>query len=379
MTSPLSYREAVIDADALAANVARLRERTSARRLMAVVKADGYGHGALTAARAALAGGANAVGTAELREAVALREAGVRAPLLSWLHDPGDDFAAAVEYGIEVGVSSVAQLDALAQAAKLRGTRADVQVKLDTGLSRNGVSEAEWAVLAAALARYSTLGVLRCTGVFSHVSNASREEDLAQLAALRRGEAIFRQQGVVVPLVHLAATAAALRIPQTRLDQVRCGIGIYGLSPFEDETSFALGLVPVMTLQGRVAAVRRVGAGTGVSYDYSYRADSETTLALVPLGYADGIPRSASGVGEVLIRGRRRRIVGRVAMDQFVVEVGDDGVAVGDQVTLWGDPTTGAPAVDDWARWCGTINYELVTRVGPRVQRRVLGGGGGHA
>ncbi|QWL30818.1 alanine racemase [Rathayibacter toxicus] len=379
MTSPLSYREAVIDADALAANVARLRERTSARRLMAVVKADGYGHGALTAARAALAGGANAVGTAELREAVALREAGVRAPLLSWLHDPGDDFAAAVEYGIEVGVSSLAQLDALAQAAKLRGTRADVQVKLDTGLSRNGVSEAEWAVLAAALARYSTLGVLRCTGVFSHVSNASREEDLAQLAALRRGEAIFRQQGVVVPLVHLAATAAALRIPQTRLDQVRCGIGIYGLSPFEDETSFALGLVPVMTLQGRVAAVRRVGAGTGVSYDYSYRADSETTLALVPLGYADGIPRSASGVGEVLIRGRRRRIVGRVAMDQFVVEVGDDGVAVGDQVTLWGDPTTGAPAVDDWARWCGTINYELVTRVGPRVQRRVLGGGGGHA
>ncbi|PPH24901.1 alanine racemase [Rathayibacter toxicus] len=379
MTSPLSYREAVIDADALAANVARLRERTSARRLMAVVKADGYGHGALTAARAALAGGANAVGTAELREAVALREAGVRAPLLSWLHDPGDDFAAAVEYGIEVGVSSVAQLDALAQAAKLRGTRADVQVKLDTGLSRNGVSEAEWAVLAAALARYSTLGVLRCTGVFSHVSNASREEDLAQLAALRRGEAIFRQQGVVVPLVHLAATAAALRIPQTRLDQVRCGIGIYGLSPFEDETSFALGLVPVMTLQGRVAAVRRVGAGTGVSYDYSYRADSETTLALVPLGYADGIPRSASGVGEVLIRGRRRRIVGRVAMDQFVVEVGDDCVAVGDQVTLWGDPTTGAPAVDDWARWCGTINYELVTRVGPRVKRRVLGGGGGHA
>jgi alanine racemase len=374
VTAPLSYREALIDAEAIARNVARLREITGARRLMAVVKANGYGHGAAAAAHAALAGGADALGTAELREAVALREAGVLAPLLCWLHDPGEDFDAAVEHGIDVAVSSLAQLDALAQAAEDRGARAAVQLKLDTGLSRNGAPEEEWPALVDALARHIARGSLHLTGVLSHLSNASREDDLAQLALLARGEALLRESGSTAPVVHLAATAGALRIPEARRDMVRAGIGIYGLSPFDDETSLELGLVPAMTLQGRVAGVRRVGEGTGVSYDYTYRADSETGLALVPFGYADGIPRSASGVAEVQIRGRRHRLAGRVAMDQFVVDVGDTPVEVGDTVTLWGDPTTGVPSVDEWARWCGTINYELVTRIGPRVQRRVLGG-----
>jgi len=374
VTAPLSFREALIDADAIARNVGRMRELTGARRLMVVVKANAYGHGALAAAQAALAGGADALGTADLREAVALREAGVLAPLLCWLHDPGEDFDAAVEHGIDVGVSSLAQLDALAQAAEDRGARAAVQLKLDTGLSRNGAPEQEWPELAEALVRHTARGVLHLTGVFSHLSNTSREEDLAQLAVLARGEALLRERGVAAPLVHLAASAGALRIPEARRDMVRVGIGAYGLSPFDDETSLELGLVPAMTLQGRVAGVRRVDEGVGVSYDYTYRADAATGLALIPFGYADGIPRSASGVAEVHIRGRRHRIAGRVAMDQFVVDVGDTPVEAGDAVTLWGDPTTGVPSVDEWARWCGTINYELVTRVGGRVQRRVLGG-----
>lgn len=376
MIAPLSYREALIDVDAIAANVARLRELTGARRLMAVVKANGYGHGALAAAQAALAGGADALGTAELREAVALREAGVLAPILCWLHDPDEDFDAAVEHGIDVAASSVGQLDALAQAAEDRGVRAAVQIKVDTGLSRNGAPAEEWPAVADALARHAADGSLHLTGLFSHVSNASRDDDLAQLEALRRAEQVLRERGAPSPLVHLAATAAALRLPETRLDQVRTGIGVYGLSPFDDETSLEFGLVPAMTLQGRVSGVRRVAAGTGVSYDYAYRAAGETTLALVPFGYADGIPRSASDTAEVLINGRRHRIAGRVAMDQFVVDVGDAPVAVGDPVVLWGDPTTGVPSVDEWARWCGTINYELVTRIGPRVQRRVLGTAG---
>lgn len=376
MIAPLSYREALIDVDAIAGNVARLRELTGARRLMAVVKANGYGHGALAAAQAALAGGADALGTAELREAVALREAGVLAPILCWLHDPDEDFDAAVEHGIDVAASSVEQLDALAQAAEDRGVRAAVQIKVDTGLSRNGAPAEEWPAVADALARHAADGSLHLTGLFSHVSNASRDDDLAQLAALRRAEQVLRERGAPSPLVHLAATAAALRLPETRLDQVRTGIGVYGLSPFDDETSLEFGLVPAMTLQGRVSGVRRVAAGTGVSYDYAYRAAGETTLALVPFGYADGIPRSASGTAEVLINGRRHRIAGRVAMDQFVVDVGDAPVAIGDPVVLWGDPTTGVPSVDEWARWCGTINYELVTRLGPRVQRRVLGTAG---
>jgi len=249
-----------------------------------------------------------------------------------------------------------------------------VQLKLDTGLSRNGAPEQEWPLLVEALVRHVQRGTVHLTGVLSHLSNTSRAEDLAQLALLSRGEELLRSSGVPAPIVHLAATAGALRIPEARRDMVRAGIGVYGLSPFDDETSLELGLVPAMTLHGRVAGVRRIDRGTGVSYDYTYRAEGGTGLALVPFGYADGIPRSASGVAEVAIRGRRHRIAGRVAMDQFVVEVGDAPIEVGDAVTLWGDPTTGVPSVDEWARWCGTINYELVTRIGPRVQRRVLGG-----
>ncbi|WP_308470843.1 MULTISPECIES: alanine racemase [unclassified Rathayibacter] len=379
MSAPASYREAVIDVDAMAANAARLRELTGARRLMAVVKANGYGHGALAAAQAALDGGADALGTAELREAVALREAGVVAPILCWLHDPGEDFDAALEHSIDVAVSSVDQLDTLAQSAEDRGVRAAVQLKVDTGLSRNGAAEEEWPRLAEALARHGARGTVHLTGLFSHLSNTSREDDLAQLALLRRAEAVLAAHGVQAPVLHLAATAAALRLPEARLDMVRSGIALYGLSPFEDETSLQLGLVPAMTLQGRVAGVRRVPHGTGVSYDYTWRAEGGTTLALVPFGYADGIPRSASGVAEVSIGGRRHRIAGRVAMDQFVVDVGDESVATGDPVTLWGDPTTGVPSVDEWARWCGTINYELVTRLGPRVQRRLLSAADGRA
>jgi alanine racemase len=374
VTAPLSFREALIDADAIRRNVSRLRELTGARRLMAVVKANGYGHGAVTAAQAALAGGADALGTADLHEAVALREAGVLAPLLCWLHDPGEDFDAAIEHGIDVAVSSLAQLEAVAQAAEDRGGRAAVQLKLDTGLSRNGAPEQEWPLLVEALVRHVQRGTVHLTGVLSHLSNTSRAEDLAQLALLSRGEELLRSSGVPAPIVHLAATAGALKVPEARRDMVRAGIGVYGLSPFDDETSLELGLVPAMTLHGRVAGVRRIDRGTGVSYDYTYRAEGGTGLALVPFGYADGIPRSASGVAEVAIRGRRHRIAGRVAMDQFVVEAGDAPIEVGDAVTLWGDPTTGVPSVDEWARWCGTINYELVTRIGPRVQRRVLGG-----
>ncbi|NQX11971.1 alanine racemase [Microbacteriaceae bacterium VKM Ac-2855] len=363
------FREAVIDTAAIAANVARLRELTGASRLMAVVKAGGYGHGALAAANAALAGGADWLGTADLREAVALREAGVSAPLLCWLHDPAETFDAALEHGIDVAVSSLAQVAAVAQAAEDRGSRASVQLKLETGLSRNGASESEWPTLFAAVARQVERGTLQVTGLFSHVSNASRDDDLAAVALFDRGIALAAGHGIEPELLHIAATAAALRVPEARYSMVRVGIGIYGISPFDDETALELGLVPAMTLRGSVAGVRRVPAGTGVSYDYTYRTGAETTLALVPLGYAEGIPRAASGTAEVLIRGRRYRIAGRVAMDQFVVDVGDDPVETGDEVVLWGDPTTGAPSAEDWARWCGTINYEMLTRVGPRVTR----------
>ncbi|HEY1105722.1 MAG TPA: alanine racemase, partial [Agromyces sp.] len=265
-------------------------------------------------------------------------------------------------------------LDEIASAAA--GAAARVHLKIDTGLSRNGVPATEWpAVVARAveLERAERIGVV---GIFSHFANTSREVDADQLAAFERALAIAEQAGLTGRLRHIASSEQALRDPSSRYDAVRIGIGLYGLTPFGDGTTSAdLGLTPAMTLRARVAAVRRVDAGTGASYGHIWHADAETTLALVPLGYADGIPRQASGQGaEVLIGGRRRPVVGRVAMDQFIVDAGDAPVAVGDEVVVFGDPATGAPTADEWGAAAGTIGYEIVTRIGPRVPRRYTGG-----
>jgi alanine racemase len=246
-----------------------------------------------------------------------------------------------------------------------------VHLKLETGLGRGGIAPGDWAEAFAVAARAERGGLLRVEGVFSHLSGASDEDDLEQARRFRQGLTAASAAGITPRICHLAATAAAIRLPETRFDAVRVGVGVYGLSPFDDATSADLGLIPAMTLRGRVAAVRRVPAGQGVSYGYDYRAERETTLALVPLGYADGVPRQASDAGPVAIRGERHRVAGRVAMDQFVVDVGDVPVEVGDEAVLFGDPATGAPAVEEWADAAGTINYEIVTRIGKRVQRTV--------
>ncbi|WP_448810937.1 alanine racemase [Agromyces bauzanensis] len=369
------FREAVIDLDAIRDNVAHLARLFAPARTMAVVKADAYGHGAVRAARAALAGGASWLGVADLDEAVALRDAGLDAPVLAWLHDPGARFAVAVERDIDLGVSSIEQLDAIAEAAASVGRRAQVHLKVDTGLSRNGIAPEAWAAAVAAAARLERAGRIGVRGIFSHLANTSAEADAAQLAAFERALAAASAAGLAPEVRHIASTAGALRRPESRYDLVRLGIGAYGIPPFGDGTTAAdLGLRPAMTLRGRVAAVRRIGAGTGVSYGHAWRAERSTTLALVPLGYADGVPRQASGRAEVLLAGARRKVVGRIAMDQFLVDVGDDDVAVGDEVVLFGDPATGAPSADDWGDAADTIGYEIVTRIGPRVPRTYLGG-----
>jgi alanine racemase len=363
-----AFREAVIDLDAVTRNIRTLRELTGTPHLIAVVKADGYGHGAVRIARAALAGGADWLGTADIEEALAVRAAGVEAPLLCWLHPDGADFSAAIRARIDLGVSSAAQLDAIADAAG--SDTAHVHLKLDTGLSRNGVPAEGWAALFRRASELERSGTLRVRGIFSHLSNTSLTDDRAALAVFARGLAVADGEGLRPELVHLAATAAALDLPEARFNTVRIGIGMYGLSPFGDRSSSDLGLTPAMTLRGRIAAVRRVPAGTGVSYSYTYRTGNDSTLALVPLGYADGVPRQASGAGQVSIGGRRFRVAGRVAMDQFVVDVGDAEVAVGDDVILFGDPAAGVPSASDWAAAAGTINYDIVTRIGARVARR---------
>ncbi|MGX5696466.1 alanine racemase [Agromyces soli] len=370
-----SFREAVIDLDAVTANVRTLALRVAPARAMAVVKADAYGHGAVPVARAALAGGASWLGTADLGEALALRAAGIEAPVLAWLHDPGADFTEAIGAGIDLGLSSAEQLRRAAADARAAGRVALVHLKIDSGLSRNGVPADEWAGVVALAAELEREGSLRVRGVFSHLANTSPDADDAQLAVFERALAEASAAGLDPELRHIASTAAALSRPDARYDLVRLGIACYGIPPYCDGTTSAeLGLVPVMTLRGRVAAVRRIAAGDGVSYGHTWRAERPTTLALVPLGYADGVPRQASGRGEVLLGGARRRIVGRIAMDQFLVDVGDDPVEVGDEAVLFGDPATGAPSADDWGDAADTIGYEIVTRIGPRVPRRYVGG-----
>ena len=361
-------REAVIDTSAITANVRHLRQLT-ASEIIAVVKADGYGHGAVRAARAALEGGARRIGVSDIDEALALRRAGIDAPLVAWLHAPGARFAEAASRGIELGVSSLDQLQAAAAAAT--GDRpVGVHLKIETGLGRNGLAPADYAVAFAEAARLERIGRLRVVGIFSHLSNTSSADDRAAIERFTDGLALAASRGLAPQLRHIAASHAAIALPESRFGCVRLGIAIYGLSPFADRTSAELGLRPAMTLRAAVAAVRRVPAGQGVSYGYAYRTTQPTTLALIPAGYADGVPRAASGGGAVRLGGEVFPVAGRIAMDQFVVDVGDHPVAVGEEAVLFGDPTLGAPPVEVWADAAGTINYEIVTRIGPRVPRR---------
>ena len=367
------FREAVIDLGAVQANVAHLRSLIGTRHTMAVVKANGYGHGAVPVARAALAGGADWLGVADIDEALALRAAGIDAPLLAWLHGPDADFAAAITADIDLGLSSALQVRQVAAAASALGRPASVQIKLETGLNRNGVDESDWAEVLGLAAAFERVDRLRVRGLFSHLANTSPDDDLAAIASFGRGLEAATAAGLTIDLAHLASTAAALRLPAARYSMVRLGIGIYGQSPFADADAAELGLTAAMTLRGRVAAVRRVAAGAGVSYDYLWRAAADTTLALVPLGYADGVPRQAMNAARVAINGTQYPVVGRVAMDQFLVDVGADPVAVGDVVVLFGDAAAGVPTAAEWGDAAGTINYDIVTRVGARVPRRYVG------
>ena len=363
-----TMREALVDVGAITANVRHLRRLTGSE-VIAVVKADGYGHGAVRSAVAALEGGATRLAVADIAEALALRRAGIDAPVLAWLHAPGISFVEAASHGIELGISNMDQLLAAAAAAS-RDQPVSVHLKVETGLARNGIAPADYGVVFAEAARLERLGKIRILGIFSHLSNASADDDRTAVSRFQVALAAAAQQGIAPPLRHIAATHAAIDLPESRFGCVRIGLGIYGLSPFADRSSADLGLRPAMTLRAAVAAVRRVPAGHGVSYGYAHRTAAESTLALVPLGYADGVPRAASGTGPVLLGGRRFTVAGRIAMDQFVVDVGDLPVAVGDEVVLFGDPTLGAPSADEWGDASGSINYEIVTRIGPRVPRR---------
>jgi alanine racemase len=361
--------EALIDLTAIEGNVAAMKAGTAAE-VMAVVKADGYGHGLVPSARAALAGGATWLGTAIVDEALALRAAGITVPLLSWLWTPGetDTVRRALAAAVDLSVSGPWQLEAVVAAARESGVTARVHLKIDTGLSRNGSYVDDWPDLVTAAAKSEAAGEITVVGVWSHFAYADEPGHptiARQIAAFRDALAVAARAGVEPRLRHLANSAATLTLPEAHFDLVRPGIAVYGLSPVADR----FGLTPAMTLQAGAAGVKRVRAGEGVSYGHEYTTTRATTLVLVPLGYADGVPRHASNVGPVWVNGERFRIAGRVCMDQVVIDVGDLPVEPGDRVVLFGPGHDGEPTAQDWADAVGTIHYEIVTRIGPRVER----------
>ncbi|WP_255809367.1 alanine racemase [Leucobacter aridicollis] len=367
-----SMRVAEISVPAIRANVGRVRELTAGANVIVVVKACGYGHDAAIAARAAMEGGATMIATADLEESLKLRESGIDAPLLCWLHGPRVDFAAAIEHSIDVGVSHLSQLEALAEAARVTGKRATLQFKIDTGLSRNGAAREEWEALFARGAELEHEGLVSVRGIFSHLANAGEEADLAQGARFDEAVAALRAAGSAPEMIHLAASAAIFTRPELSYNTVRVGMAAYGLSPLAGKNSAQLGLVPAMTLRSEVVALRGVPAGTGVSYGFNHVCEVATTLALVPVGYADGMPRALNGAGAwVTIAGERCPIVGRIGMDQFIVDVGPIAgrIDIGAPVILFGDPERGFPSIDIWAGLMRTINYEILVGIGPRVVR----------
>jgi alanine racemase len=369
--------EVVVDLDAIAANTAALRERVG-RPLMAVVKADGYGHGLVPAARAALAGGADALGVAVLEEALALRAAGVTAPVLAWLHAPGTDHAAALTADVEVSVNAEWGLAEVVTAARATGRPARLHLCADTGLSREGATGTDWPGLVAAAARAAADGDVTVVGLWSHMAYADAPTHPtigAQVRVFEEAVAIARAAGLTDARLHLANSAATVALPETWYDMVRPGIALYGLDPLGGDPA-AHGLRPAMTVRATAALTKRVPAGVGVSYGHTYSPERETTLLLVPVGYADGVPRAAGNRAPVLAGGAQRRIAGRVCMDQFVLDVGDAEVRPGDEVVLWGPGDRGEPTAQQWADAVDTIHYELVTRVGGRFTRRHVGTAG---
>ncbi|MUM18151.1 alanine racemase [Mycobacterium sp. CBMA271] len=369
--------QAVIDLTAIAHNVGLLREHAGPARLMVVVKANGYGHGAVQTARTALAAGADELGVATISEALQVRAGGIDAPLLAWLHAPGADYAAALNADIEIAVSSVEQLGELLAAAESTGRQAITAIKVDTGLNRNGVPAECTRDLFEALAKAQAAQSIRVRGIMSHFAYADQPGNPTIDMQIRRFDEaleLARSVGLRYELAHLSNSAATLTRPDVRYDMVRPGIAVYGINPMPGAVESAafgpgdrsFGLIPAMSVTCAVSSVKPVRAGEGVSYGHVWTAPRDTNAALIGIGYADGVTRGLGNRFEVAIGGRRYPNIGRVCMDQFVVDLGDNeaGVSPGDVATLFGPGTAGEPTAQDWAELLDTIAYEVVT--GPR-------------
>ena len=367
---------AEIDMAAFRSNVAALKEHAGVP-VMIVVKADGYGHGILACAREARAAGAEWLGVATPTEAVTLREAGDNGPMLAWLYGIDEDLTPLVAADVDVSAQSVEQIGRVVSAAAVAERRARVHLKIDTGLSRNGTPAYDWQRVCAAATEAEHAGALAVVGIWSHFAAADEPGHPSvplQMEAFQRAYEQARAAGLEPTLRHLSNSAGALVVPEARLDLVRVGIAAYGIDPAPGIAALAgVALRPVMRLRAQLVNVKQIEAGAGVSYGWTWTAEATTTVGLVPLGYGDGIPRHAGNRAWAGWAGTRVPVRGRICMDQFVVELGVGRVAQpGEEVIIFGPGDHGEPTAAEWAAWCDTIGYEIVTRIGTRVPRRYL-------
>lgn len=371
--SPRAVPQLRIELEAVARNTRMLADR-SGRPVMAVVKANGFGVGAVDSARTALANGADGVGVTSIAEALELRDAGVDAPILSWLNPVEADFATAIAHDVDLVVPSLEHLDAVTKATDTARRVARIHLHVDVGMYRDGAPRADWPDLFESAVARQSHGAVVVIGVMGHLGHGETPADPLNAigkAAYAEALAMAEQCGIRPQIRHLAATAATLNDRQTHYDTCRVGAGLAGIDP-----SGSVQLHQPFTLTAPIVSIRDVPAGAFVGYGRTYQTSRPSRLAQLPLGYADGLAMQASGRAEVLINGSRRRIVGRISMDQAVVDLGDALAQPGDPAIVFGPGADGEPTVAQWAEWADTLPHAIVTGIGERVRRVVVPAGG---
>jgi len=369
----MSRASAEINLSAIADNLKLIKGKTNAQ-LLAVVKADAYGHGLIQVGKAAEAAGANWLGTALLEEGIALRNSGIKVPIISWLTPLGEDFKTAINLDIDLSISSIELLTEVTSAGKVVKKIPRVHIEVDTGMSRGGVGD-DWNLLLTELSKAVKANEINIIGIWSHFARADEPGQAMNQEQLNTFEDRIKSAsdvGIKPEFIHIANSAAALTNNGAHKNIIRWGIGLYGLSPDINNLgdSKSLKLKPAMRLKAKLHLVKAVKAGVSVGYGGTAITKSDTKLGVVTLGYADGVPRNANNLAGVFVDGKRAPLIGRVSMDQFVVDLGINSSAkTGDEVIVFGDGSSGEYTADEWAKASGTINYEIVTRIGSRVPR----------
>jgi alanine racemase len=369
----MSRARADINLAAIAENIKFIKSKTSAQ-VLAVVKADAYGHGLINVAKAAEKSGADWLGTALLEEGIALRNGGITKPIISWLTPIGEDFRTAINLDIDLSVSSIELLNEIILVGKSINKVPRVHIEIDTGMNRGGFGD-DWGLLLPEIVKAVKANEIKAIGIWSHFARADEPNEVmnkTQLDEFTQKVKQLNDAGVSPEFIHIANSAASLSNEAAHKNIIRWGIGLYGLSPdvINMGDSKSLGLKPAMKLFAKLQLVKAVKAGQSVGYGGTAITKSDTKLGVVTLGYADGVPRNANNSAGIFVAGKRAPIIGRVSMDQFVVDLGADSLAkTGDEVIVFGDGSQGEYTIDEWAKACGTINYEIVTRIGVRVPR----------